>query len=155
MHLHVRTAGTAELAREQAQALHRTWGQGLHSAGAPAAPLLPLCCCCRRRRRPPPLLPLPACRRPPALLASPPAPPTLQLEPLERAQAHLALAHAAHSLLQLYLRASGVDPDAHAAAGKEGVRLLAKRPLAARCALLPLLCLSSQASGALQNSSAL
>lgn len=44
-----------------------------------------------------------------------------QLAPLPRAQAHLALAHAAGALLQLLLRARGVDPEHHAA-NKETVR---------------------------------
>lgn len=38
----------------------------------------------------------------------------LQLEPLERAQAQLAVAHAVHRLLQLFLQTCGVDPAGHA-----------------------------------------
>lgn len=56
-----------------------------------------------------------ACHR----LASAPSP--LQLEPLERAQAQLALAGAAQRLLELFLRASGVDPESHESR-KERVR---------------------------------
>ncbi len=37
----------------------------------------------------------------------------VQLEPLERSQAQLAVAHAAHRLLQLYLQTCGVDPAGH------------------------------------------
>lgn len=47
-----------------------------------------------------------------------------QLEPLQRAQLHLALARAAASLFQLHLRASGVDPTDHPA-HKEQERLRA------------------------------
>jgi hypothetical protein len=87
------------------------------AAASRTPPLLPRCL----------PLPPPTC---PARIAT--HAPALQLDPLDRAQAHLALAHAAHSLMQLYLQASGVDPDTYKAAGKEGVRLLAAPPLA-RC----------------------
>lgn len=82
-----------------------------------AAALPPLCRRCLLRL-------LPATNHPASALASHSIPPHTQLDPLERAQAQLAVAGAAQALLRLLLQTYGVDPSDHAQAKKDQERLL-------------------------------